>query len=280
MTEAQNMALYIAEQCQAAGMTLAGAAGVIANVEAESAWQSNNLEDQYNRRFGVSDATYTEQVDAGTRSFIDSAGYGLIQWTYPTRKEKMLQFHKARGKSISDFKTQVAFLLHEMRTEYPGVWNRCTKEESPYTCGYYICTDYENPANKFQQGEFRGNLAKNWYDWLKENGGQQSSVPDSSGPSGISTGTPVADNPPAGWENIPATESWPPRTVDANCYGWPEVWLLQTVMKCRGWNVVPNGIWNRDLTEYVKDFQRVSGLSTDGCVGPMTWAKLLEMDRR
>ena len=47
MTDTENKALYIAEQCRRAGMTLAGAAGVLANVEAESAFRNDNLQDCY-----------------------------------------------------------------------------------------------------------------------------------------------------------------------------------------------------------------------------------------
>ena len=273
MTDAQNKALYVKEQCIAAGMTLAGAAGVIANIEAESAWKSNNLEDQYNRQFGVSDDDYTKQVDAGTRNFIDYAGYGLIQWTANDRKQQMLQFHKSKGKSIGDFKTQVAFMISEMRN-YGRAWRTCTTNDSPYRCGYDICVYYEIPANQYQQGEYRGNLASNWYNWLQANSKEHSSITDSAP---AASQTPVASNPPAGWENIPATDSWPPRTIDEHCFGWPEVWLLQCAMRCRGWNVVPTGIWNKDLGTYVKDFQRAAGLSSDGIVGPMTWAALLKL---
>ena len=62
MTETENKALYIDEQCRKAGMTLAGAAGVIANVEAESAFKSTNLQDCYERPIGMNDEQYTAVV--------------------------------------------------------------------------------------------------------------------------------------------------------------------------------------------------------------------------
>ena len=56
MTDTENKALYIAEQCRKAGMTLAGTAGVLANVEAESIFSPINLEDSKENRVGMTDA--------------------------------------------------------------------------------------------------------------------------------------------------------------------------------------------------------------------------------
>lgn len=65
-----------------------GVAGLMGNLNAESGLRSNNLQDTYNRKLGLSDAQYTAQVDNGTyNNFVkDAAGYGLAQWTYWTRK--------------------------------------------------------------------------------------------------------------------------------------------------------------------------------------------------
>jgi len=71
-------------------------------------------------------------------------------------------------------------------------------------------------------------------------------------------------------------ETWPPRVVDEHCTGWPEVWLLQSILKCRGYNVLIDGIWGSVLTDKVKQFQQENGLDPDACVGPISWAKLME----
>ena len=261
MTDAQNKALYIKEQCMAAGMTLAGAAGVIANVEAESAFRSNNLQDCYNQSSGMSDDQYTAAVDNGSykRFSSDRFGYGLAQWTSDDRKAEMLAFHRSQGKSIGDFNTQVAFLIREMRSKYSFSWRTCCTSNSAYECGYNVCSDYERPANTQTQAQYRGQLAKNWCDWLNEHAGDQSDIPDD----------PHTDP-------QPVTLSWPPRTIDKNCFGWPEVWLLQSILKCRGYNVLIDGIWSQSLDEAVKVFQAQNGLDPDGIVGPKTWAILLE----
>ena len=74
----------------------------------------------------------------------------------------------------------------------------------------------------------------------------------------------------------PATTSWPPRTIDKNCLGWPEVWLLQAILKCRGYNVLVDGMWGQSLSENVRVFQAQYHLDPDGIVGPKTWAVLLD----
>ena len=56
-----------------------------------------NLQNSYESKLGFTDDTYTAAVDNGSYgNFVkDSAGYGLAQWTYWSRKENLLNF--ARG---------------------------------------------------------------------------------------------------------------------------------------------------------------------------------------
>jgi len=77
-------------------------------------------------------------------------------------------------------------------------------------------------------------------------------------------------------ELIPATEYWPPRTIDKNMTG-ADVEVLQAVLKARGFLTTnPDGIFGSYLEEVVKQFQTAYKLDVDGVVGPKTWAKLLE----
>ena len=81
-----------------------GVAGLMGNLDAESALRPNNLQDTYSRSLGLSDAEYTARVDNGTYTkFVhDEAGYGLAQWTYWSRKENLLNYAKSKKKSIGD----------------------------------------------------------------------------------------------------------------------------------------------------------------------------------
>ena len=252
--------LYIAEQCRQAGCTLAGAAGIIANIEAESAFKPHNLQDTHNTLLGVSDEDYTAQVDAGARNFIDDAGYGLAQWTAGSRKEKMLRYHRAKCKSIGDFQTQVDFLLQEIR-EYKRAWDVCTQSNDAYQCGHEVCMYYEIPANKASKAKQRGQRAVVWYRFLLSSMNNESTVPQAA---------------QEGSETDAAnTGKITLRTIDENIDGWPEVWLLQALLKVRGYPVLINGLFTADLVGKVKVFQASAGLKADGIVGPLTWAKLL-----
>ena len=72
----------------AAGLTPAGAAGLMGNLKAESGLNPKNLQNSFEKKLGMSDADYTAAVDCGAYgSFVtDGAGYGLAQWTYSSRK--------------------------------------------------------------------------------------------------------------------------------------------------------------------------------------------------
>jgi hypothetical protein len=70
------------------GLSDTGAAGLMGNLAAESGLESTNLQNSYNKKLGMTDAQYTAAVDNGSyKNFAkDSAGYGLCQWTYSSRK--------------------------------------------------------------------------------------------------------------------------------------------------------------------------------------------------
>lgn len=105
------------------GLSDAGAAGLMGNLYAESGLRPNNLQNSYEGKLGMADAEYTEMVDHGTYTNFanDRAGYGLVQWTYPTRKAALLAYAKSRGKSIGDLEMQLGFLMQELSTGYKGL---------------------------------------------------------------------------------------------------------------------------------------------------------------
>lgn len=270
MTEQQNKAIaQITRQCLQAGMTLAGVAGVIANIEAESAFRSNNLQDVYNTILGLSDEAYTVAVDNGSyRNFAgDAAGYGYCQWTAADRKRDMLAFHRARGASIADAETQTAFMLSEMRG-YTQAYDACMKSNNPYDCGYAVCKYYEIPADTENQARNRGIRAQQLFETVKAfstgNGQAETELNDAAGPE---------------QKLIPASEFWPPRMI-CNSMSGDDVAALQALLKARGYSVhVIDGHFAGWLEDLVKDFQEAYHLDVDGIVGPITWDALLRIDR-
>lgn len=61
-----------------AGLNDFGTAGLMGNLYAESGLIPNNVENLYEKRLGVTDASYTAAVDSGKYQFFatDKAGYG------------------------------------------------------------------------------------------------------------------------------------------------------------------------------------------------------------
>ena len=124
-----------------------GVAGLMGNLDAESALNPINLQNTYNTEFGLTDAEYTAQVDAGSRSFEDSAGYGLAQWTYYTRKRNLLEFAKERLCSVGCLGTQLAFLKKEMEDHYPSLVLILKNAQTIGEASNAVLTTYERPAD-------------------------------------------------------------------------------------------------------------------------------------
>ncbi len=93
-----------------------GAAGLMGNLYAESGLVPTNLENGYEELLGYDDAGYTHAVDSGSyENFTgDWAGYGLAQWTDPTRKNRLLKAARSKGVSIGDLNMQLAYLQEEL----------------------------------------------------------------------------------------------------------------------------------------------------------------------
>ena len=90
---------------------------------------------------GFTDSSYTLAVDNGTyNNFVhDKAGYGLVQWTYYSRKQNLYNFAKNKNTSIGDIGTQLEFFLQELE-------GYSTTYEA-YDIAYHFCTEYERPAD-------------------------------------------------------------------------------------------------------------------------------------
>ena len=119
------------------------------NLYAESGLLPNNLQNTYEKKLGLSDAEYTKRVDNGTyTNFVrDSAGYGLAQWTYWSRKQGLLDFAKSRGTSIADLETQLGFLAKEL-SGYSGLLSLLKSTNSVKEASDAVLTQFERPADQ------------------------------------------------------------------------------------------------------------------------------------
>lgn len=132
------------------GLSEAGAAGLMGNLYAESALNPKNLQNSYEKSLGYTDATYTAAVDNGSYSnFVhDSAGYGLAQWTFWSRKEGLLAFVQAAGKSIGDLEAQLDYLLKELTESYKTVLSTLKTASDVQTASDSVLLNFERPADQ------------------------------------------------------------------------------------------------------------------------------------
>lgn len=151
----------------AAGLTPAGAAGLLGNLYAESGLNPRNLQNSYEKKLGYSDADYTAAVDCGAYDGFatDRAGYGIAQWTHPSRKAALLAYARARGLSIGDLDTQAGYLLQELQTVFRPLWDKLHTTASVREASDCVLLQFERPANQSAENcARRAALGQEFYD--------------------------------------------------------------------------------------------------------------------
>ena len=149
------------------GMSSAGAAGLMGNLYAESALNPKNLQNTSEKKLGYTDDSYTAAVDNGSYSnFVrDSAGYGLAQWTYWSRKQNMLEFARAAGKSIGDLEMQLNFLFKELSEGYKTVLATLKVATTVKAASDSVLLNYERPADQSEAvKKKRASYGQTYYD--------------------------------------------------------------------------------------------------------------------
>lgn len=152
-----------------------GKGGLIGNLDAESGLKPKNLQNSYEKKLGYTDDSYTAAVDNGSYgNFVkDSAGYGLAQWTYWSRKQNMLTFARAAGKSIGDLEMQLDFLCKELKESYPAVYNKLKTAASVREASDIVLTQFERPADQSEAVKLkRASMGQKYYNqYAKKTGG-------------------------------------------------------------------------------------------------------------
>ena len=137
---------------------LYGVAGLMGNLNAESGgFRANNLQNSYERSLGYSDDEYTAAVDNGSyTNFVhDSAGYGIAQWTFWSRKEALLNFARQQGKSIGDLYMQLDYLWYELSVKYSTLATRLKNAASIREASDVILLQFERPADQSEAAQIR-----------------------------------------------------------------------------------------------------------------------------
>lgn len=246
---------YIYDRCIAAGMTAEGAAGVLGNVQAESAGNSKNVED----RSPISDVAYTAAVDAGTYSraeFIsDAYGYGLFQHTARSRKAELYDMCKSAGKSISDPDVQISLMLKELERDYPGCMAILRYTTSIRDAAKAFMLNFERPYDQSDTAiSYRAGLAAKYFTLYA----------DAAPSGGVSDGVVVFK-----FSDIHLRE------LSNGLYG-EDVTTLQILLAVKGgFDVDTDGIFGPQTKLALVKYQSEHGLVADGICGAKTWTEIL-----
>ena len=126
-----------------AGFSPVGAAAIIGNLHQESGCHPNNVQNG----MGYSDEDYVNGIKNGTisrESFInDGRGFGIAQWTYPTRKAKL--YDTLGPENIDSLDGQLQFMCNEMGEGLTNTMKSATDINSATTKFH---NSYERSADK------------------------------------------------------------------------------------------------------------------------------------
>lgn len=138
------------------GFTEYGIAGLMGNLKQESGFNPKNLQNNGNKKLGMTDDEYTEAVDSGAYSSEvfqnDKYGFGLAQWTWHTRKAKLLSYAKKCGKSVGDLEMQLDFLYNELKG-YKEVFKVLQTAKSVREASDIVLLKYERPADQSEKAQ-------------------------------------------------------------------------------------------------------------------------------
>lgn len=145
-----------------------GVAGLMGNLYAESALKPNNLQNSYETSLGYTDTSYTEAVDSGAYSkdrFIhDSAGYGLAQWTFWSRKQGLYEmFESGNYSSIGSIELALDYLWMELQNSYPGVLGTLKTSTTVRAASDCVLHDFERPTDQSASVEVKREEYSQYY---------------------------------------------------------------------------------------------------------------------
>ena len=139
--------LNIWNALRSAGLSPAGAAGVMGNMWEESGFESNRKQGDFtvDREPSKQYASLIDNGQSGSFAY-DGIGFGLIQWTFPSRKQELMNFAKSKGVSIADEAMQCEFCIKELKRDFPALYSFLCTTSDVYTAASRVCCEFERPA--------------------------------------------------------------------------------------------------------------------------------------
>lgn len=257
----------IYDQLRKGGISEAGALGIVGNLDCESNCEPFRRQGDFSP-YRTQSKAFVQGIMNGSinkSAFCNGmVGFGIAQWTFAPRQSALWDYWKSRGGAIDDAAMQADFVLKELR-EYSGLYSFLKNTTDVFTACSRVCREYERPAvNNIDARFASANRIKYEIDlnaW-KDGGGDDPKP----------TPTPTPEPEPIKPDALEL------RTIDKNCSGFDEVWLLKALLLCRGYVIDTKDAfkWDSTLTDCVKAFQTHHSLGSDGVVGNQTWAEILK----
>ncbi len=262
-----------------AGLTRAGALGLMGNWDCESNLEAGRVQGDFSP-YRTGSKLYVSQITSGVISkeqfMKDAKGFGLAQWTYFTRKGNLYNYWRNSGVALDDAEMQTRFALYELSTggEYSGLYSFLRSSEDLRACVEKVCTIYERPA--VNNIDARYSAAQRL----------AAEIPDGAGDVNTDPGEETtADGQQSGSEETPKVGSpfWPPRGYYGGyqdpglCQGMTgrDVKLMCSLLEIRGYPVEVGEEFTEQVKEQLIQFQRDQGLAADGICGKNSWHALL-----
>ena len=151
------------------GLSRAAVIGFMANIESESKFRANNVEDEK----GWSDEEYVHALNtckiSKARFAEDGIGFGLCQWTHRYRKQRLYDFAYMSNESFDDDYMQCKFILFELENDYPILFSFLRTTDNICEATKRIMDEYENPDMKNFEDRYK--LALQLEEEIAETGG-------------------------------------------------------------------------------------------------------------
>ena len=152
-----------------------GCAGLLANLRCESNFQPNNLQNNGNKKLGITDDKFVVALDSGAytkNQFVyDGYGFGIAQWTYHSRKKSFYEYVKSCGKSFGDLETQLDYIYKDISENYKSVFNTLKTATSVRQASDAVMLKYEKPANQSESNqENRAKYGLTYYNRYSKSG--------------------------------------------------------------------------------------------------------------
>ncbi|MBQ6840428.1 MAG: peptidoglycan-binding protein [Oscillospiraceae bacterium] len=262
-----------------AGLTRAGALGLMGNWDCESNLEAGRVQGDFSP-YRTGSKLYVSQITSGVISkeqfMKDAKGFGLAQWTYFTRKGKLYNYWRNSGVALDDAEMQTRFALYELSTggEYSGLYSFLRSSEDLRACVEKVCTIYERPA--VNNIDARYSAAQRLAAEIPDGAGDVNTDPGEETP---------ADGQQSGSEETPKVGSpfWPPRGYYGGyqdpglCRGMSgkDVKLMRSLLEIRGYDVTGGEEFDEQTEKALVQFQSNQNLAADGICGKNSWHALL-----